>query len=1075
MTEKKDIIDNESGNTMSSFLTQELRSTKNKGEFCVSSGYFNVAGYSLLKEVLWEFSRKPNFRLRMLFGRQAIKEEDGAMQKTFEMQMEERQAQEERELRDRSLAEELSELDLEMESANTVNDLVKFLKQSRVEVRTNKNRFNHSKCYVLDDSAIVGSSNFTAAGLMGNVELNAILYQGHAIAQVHQWFEKRWVDANDSKQELIKTLEESKFGRPLEPFMMYMKLLYEYYRPLLEDLAREKGAATRLELANFQADAVKTALRILKRFGGVVISDSTGLGKTHIGLALLRQLAAVERKKVLLIAPRQVIDSVWEDKLYDVSIKTKNVSLEITGTDSFDPTAYLDVDVVLVDESHNYRSASANRHSNLMKVLSGGKRKEVILMTATPVNNSLMDMYNQLNLITAGDDTHFADLGIADLKRYFDSADRKLLASGVDDIVRLLDEVMIRRTRAFIRENYPDAELLGKKISFPERKLTKVQYSLTALFGQTVYKQVIDTIDQLNMVPYRVESYRVAIEEEEKKEVEHRAALQKYGLLKRFESSVEAIRKSIGRLLTFYRTFAVSLEQGRVLDNKRFHQIVSEFEYEDEIDDDLLAEEIAKIDLVSATGLDVKQMQRELKQDLKLLEPLKASLDKMQPWTDSKLTALKELFVKDKIFETGGKKVVIFTQFVDTAKYIYDDLQRNLGREKQIRILTGRTGKEARKQILLEFAPKSNAPPDVKVEREAEILVSSEVLSEGQNLQDCNYAVNYDLPWNPMKIVQRVGRVDRLTSQHPTVTSAVFFPEKELEDELGLLVKLTRKIQKAAGTVGVESTILGEKESPKNFNAFERIKREDATLFDDMERASELLPMLTPYQIILSYLKKVGEKELKAIAYGKRSGKKSDESGIILAYREKKNLDSLHMLYYDYKRRHFDHVNDVAWLFRHAKCEETEQLAIPIEGDELFRQLKVIDTGARQNILVAVNAPFEARKTAAIKRKYQRELHSIIFESAKTGKVSMQEAGPVFAILKSNRVAWEDEFRIMCERYQQNQNIRELIMSLNTLFEEYKIKTRETSAPKQVKPEDLVMVGCIFLADPRFQDWSLLT
>ncbi|MCI0564263.1 MAG: hypothetical protein MN733_37795, partial [Nitrososphaera sp.] len=130
----------------------------------------------------------------------------------------------------------------------------------------------------------------------------------------------------------------------------------------------------------------------------------------------------------------------------------------------------------------------------------------------------------------------------------------------------------------------------------------------------------------------------------------------------------------------------------------------------------------------------------------------------------------------------------------------------------------------------------------------------------------------YDLPWNPMKIVQRVGRVDRLTSQYLSVTSAVFFPEKELEDELGLLVKLARKIQKAAGTVGVEATILGEKESPKTFNAFERIKKEDATLLDDMERSAELLPMMTPFQTILSYLKKMGEKELKAIPYGKRSG-----------------------------------------------------------------------------------------------------------------------------------------------------------------------------------------------------------
>lgn len=1076
MVGKRDIIDNDKDNyTMSDFITEELQSHRNNGEFCISSGYFNVAGFRLLRESLWNFSKKQDFNLRMLFGKEAIREDGTEKEVPFEQEIKKIEAYEQlnAQQQETSVEAELSGLDLDVESAETVDNLIKFLKQDNVQIKTNKKRFNHSKCYIFDDSAAVGSSNFTYAGLKNNVELNAVLYQASAIREVGEWFEKRWADADDAKKNLIDTLEESKFGRPLEPFTMYIKLLYEYYRPLLEDLGKDK-AATRVELTDFQADAVKTAQRIIKRFGGVIVSDSTGLGKTHIGLALLRQFAAVERKKVLLVAPKQVIDSVWEDRLFDESIKTRNVSLEITGTDSFEPTRYLDHDVVLIDESHNYRSASTNRHNNIMKVLAGGKKKAVVLMTATPVNNSLIDLYNQLSLITAGDDAHFADLGIADLKAYFDRAERKQLASGIEDIVRLLDEIMIRRTRDFIKENYPDATLNGKKIAFPQRKLTKVQYSLTALFGQAVYKQVIDTIDQLHMVPYRVQSYRITIEEEEKEEVEHRAALQKYGLLKRFESSVEAIRKSIGRLLAFYTTFSKSLEQGKILDSKKFHQILAEFQDEDEIDDDRLVEEIAKIDLLMAKDLEIKRMQKELREDLKLLQPLKESLDKMQPWTDSKLTALKEIFAKDKVFETGGKKVVIFTQFVDTAKYVYEDLQRNLGKEKKILILTGRTGKEARKQILLEFAPQSNNPGGVIVERQADILVSSEVLSEGQNLQDCNYAVNYDLPWNPMKIVQRVGRVDRLTSQYPYVTSAVFFPEKELEDELGLLIKLARKIQKAAGTVGVESTILGEKETPRTFNAFERIKKEDATLLDDMERSAELLPMMTPFQIILSYLKKMGEKELNAIPYGKRSGKKSAESGLILAYREKKNIETLHLLYYDYKHRRFDHVNDITWIFRSAKCEDGEPLSIPFEGFELFRQLKTIDTEARQQILVAVNAPFEARKTVAIKRKYQKELYTTLYEAFKTGKISSDEVKPAYSLLGRNHVAWENEFKEMYEQYQVDQNIRGLIISLSKLFEEYKVKARETVAPKEVRPEDLVLVGCMFLVNPTFKDWNIL-
>ena len=1063
---RKEIIDNQKDlYTMSRFLNEELQNERNKGRLSISSGFFNVGGYHLLRDSLWRFSKLPSFDLRLLFGKEAINPEDDKM--TFEELVEQLPPTQS----EMDLQSELNKLDLEWESAKLVDDLINFLMQNKVQVRTNKNRFNHSKCYIFDETAAVGSSNLTRAGLVGNVELNAVLYQPSAQRELQDWFERRWNEAEDAKADLIKVLENSKFGLPLDPFTMYMKLLYEYYRPRLEEL--QKGRDTRIELlTEFQRDAVTLAERIMDKYGGVIISDSTGLGKTHIGLWLLHNLA-LKRKKILLIAPKQVKDAIWEQRLLDESIKTENVTLESTGTDNFDPTDYLDFDIVLVDESHNYRSASTKRHNNIMKVLAGGKRKQVILMTATPVNNSLIDLYNQLSLVTAGDDAHFADLGIADLRTYFNRADKKQLASGVEDIIRLLDEVMIRRTRNFIKENYPDATLNGKPIRFPERKLTKVEYSLTALFGP-VYTQVIDTIDNLNMVPYRVDSYRITAEEKEKEEAEHRASLQKYGLLKRFESSVEAIRKSIDRLLTFYQWFADSLAQGKILDNKKFHELLSEFEEQDEeIDDEWFAEKINTIELETTRDLDVKRMQRELKEDMKRLQPLKESLVTIQPWADQKLNALKNLFAKDKVFSTGGKKVVIFTQFVDTANYVFNDLKKNM-QDKKIDILIGKTKPETRERILREFAPQSNNPKNKPIERETDILICSDVLSEGQNLQDANYAVNYDLPWNPMKIVQRVGRVDRLTSEFPVVTSAVFFPEKELEDILGLIVKLATKIQKAAGTVGVEVSILGEPSSPKNFNAFDRIKKQDSSLLEEMEMSAELLPMSTPFQEILSYLKKTGEKELKAIPYGKRSGKKSAvESGLILAYKERKKDDSMHLLFYDYKHAKFDHTEDITWIFRHAECKEDEPLVMPLDGYALFTQLKLIDEKARQEILIAVNAPFEARKATKIKGKNQEKLCLLLYEMYDTAKVAKNDIIPIYQLLtKSNYPAWEEDFKRIHEKYLQDQSIGNMITSLNKLFEEYKIKTREIASSRQVKPQDLELVGCMFLVNPSFKDWS---
>lgn len=1077
---RKEIVDNETDNyKMFEFINEALR--RNKSAVSIATGYFNVSGFRLVRDAIWEAAKSKDFKLRLLFGREAIRAEKTVgsainMLEGINDQIENKEVDSTIDTSvvgtESPLSRELNEMSIDEKSAHLVDDLIMFLRQDNVFVRNNKNRFNHAKCYIFDDSVIVGSSNFTGAGLEGNVELNAVLYQPSAQEKVREWFDRRWNESVDVKEELIKILEDSKFGLPLEPFKMYMKFLYEYYKPRLEDLERAKGRG--VELASFQQDAVTAALRILRKYHGVIIADSTGLGKTHIGLDLLRELVAVRRKKALLIAPAQILESVWGPRLLEASIKTKDVSLERTGTASFDPADYLDFDVVLIDESQNYRSPSTKRHNAIMKVLAGGKRKQVILMTATPVNNSLMDLYHQLSLVTAGDDTHFAELGISELRRYFVSADRKELASGIEDIIRLLDETMIRRTRLFIKENYPEATLNGKPITFPKRKLHKVEYSLTALFGEEIYKQVIDTIDRLHLVPYRVDYYKIVTEEKEKFEAQQRATLQKFGLLKRFESSVEAIRKSIERLERFYNFFTRSLEQGKILDSKTFNKIIMDMRQSDEEDDDaFLARLEQEVELIPlGKEYNTKEMLSDLKEDLKLLAPLKSSLNKVQPFADRKLTALKELLITDKVFETGGKKAVIFTQFVDTAKYIFKELEKDFN-DKKVLILTGQTDPKTRDKYLKEFAPKANLAEHI--EREADILVSTDVLSEGQNLQDANYVVNYDLPWNPMKIVQRVGRVDRLTSEFDVVTSAVFIPEKELEDILGLLAKLEEKIQKASETVGVEATILGEKENPKNFNALARISKSDASLIDDMERSAELLPMQTPFQAILAYMKKVGAKDLESIPLGKLSGKKSDESALVIFYREKRKAEEMHLIVYDYKRSRFDHINDVSWIFRKIECNEDEPLLIPLSGYEAFRQIKIIDDKARQEVLTAINAPLDAKHAQKVKPKNQRELRDIILNAFTEGKITRDESSAVYSILNNNNlVAWEDEFAEYIEDFKRHQDIKSLIASLQQLFNRYKIGARERIEARAASPDDLEFVGCMFLTDPTLKEWKVM-
>lgn len=1043
----KEIIDNETDRYVLAQFMNEIMHDYRK-PLSIATGYFNVEGYELLRDNLWSISSNKDLTIRLLLGSESTTKKGIADRMDACPQ-------------EYSLAEELNELSTEEKYARLVDDLIAFLKKENVQVRMNPNRFCHAKTYIFENHVIVGSSNFTYAGLKSNVELNAVLYQPSAQQLVRDWFERRWQKAEPSKEDLIRILEESKFGYPLDPYTMYMKFLYEYYRPRLEELERERGRI--IELTTFQQDAVATALRIIKKYGGVIVADSTGLGKTHIGIELLREFVAVKRMKALVIAPSQILKTVWEGILYNESIKTKNITMESTGTDNFHPEDYLDVDVVLIDESHNYRNASTNRYSSIAKLLAGGKRKKVILMTATPVNNSLIDLYHQLSLITARDDTHFAELGIADLRKHFLLAERKELNQGIEDIVRILDETMIRRTRQFIKENYPDARLNDKPIKFPSRRIKKEEYSLTQLFGGQVYSQVLDAIERLNLVPYRVDYYREATEEKERMMAEVRADLQKVLLLKRFESSVEAIKKSITRLIEFYRIFDRTIDKGQILNSKSFHKMLMDVNEDELEDEEVLYRQLQKLPLEPLTiEYNKSAMKADIKADLNLLEPLKKNLDRINAYTDQKLAVLIALLRSPEVIDSGSRKCIVFTQYMDTAKYVHQELEKALqDLNKNVKLLTGETDPDTRERIIKDFAPKANKAPFVS--KPIDILVSTDILSEGQNLQDANYVVNYDLPWNPMKIVQRVGRVDRLNSDFDVVTSAVFLPEKELEDLLHLKEKLETKIQKASETVGVEVTILGEKENPRNFNALDRIRKEDPTLVDEMERAAELLPTMTPFQMILKYIKKMGSKNLDSIELEKRSGKRSDVDGAIIFYREKGSLEGMHLIYYDARSGQLEHYNDISWLMRKTACPESEELWLPIEYGG-FRIFHNIDGKARNFVVSAVNAPQDLKGIQRIKAKNQNNLADEIRKAHDEGRINSDEAGKVYEILRSaNLVAWEDDFLEMLDDYKRSQNINALIASIDGLFAKYRIELRVKDKPKELVPKNLEVVGYMFL------------
>ena len=301
---------------------------------------------------------------------------------------------------------------------------------------------------------------------------------------------------------------------------------------------------------------MKKARKILARYDGVMIADSVGLGKTWIGKKLLEDFAYHMREQALVVCPAS-LRQMWEAELQTATIPAVVVSQEELGQQDFPFERYGDVDVTLIDESHNFRNRNAQRYQNLERIigLNGGRgrdgaRKKLILLTATPINNDLIDLYNQLSLFTRGDRSYFAAAGIGDLYRYFLNARRESkVGTAAVALFNLLEEVVIRRTRPFIRKAYPDATIQGKKIHFPERRLKTERYDLEATYG-SIYAQIVAGIESLRLAPYNLEAFKKQDVPKDDFEAGREAALVgifKSRYLKRFESSVDAFRISVDR------------------------------------------------------------------------------------------------------------------------------------------------------------------------------------------------------------------------------------------------------------------------------------------------------------------------------------------------------------------------------------------------------------------------------------------------------------------------------------------------------------------------------------------------
>ena len=831
----------------------------------IATAYFNVGGYALLADALDQTTST-----RLLLGAEPTPPEQRPRPLGKESHLPTRAA------RDRvrhAVAEHethlLSDRDLlgfDQEVDAQTQRLIDWLRSGKVEVRRLESRFLHGKAFLISDGdhgVIAGSSNLTAAGLTANAELNLGAYQPHTVQQVRQWYDELWDEAKDYD---LAALFEARF-EPHAPYLIFLRMLWERYADELEDEHRDE---TEIHLTSFQTDGVWRAKRILDRWNGVLIADEVGLGKTFIAGEMIREAALDRRQRVLVITPATLRDGPWRRFRSEHNLPMELVSFEellgdqrlnpgqSTGTklDARDINQYA---MVVIDEAHNLRNPSTQRANALRRLLAGSPAKQLVLLTATPVNNSLLDLYYLLGYFLRND-AAFADVGIRSLKGHFDAA----MALNPDDLspehmFDVLDAVAVRRTRSFVKTYYANDTIrindTEQRITFPTPRVRKVEYDLDDVVPG-LFKRLADALDPdadfqspdtLTLARYVPSMYRLDGEEDPKQT--HLGGLLRSGLLKRFESSPHAFVRTCRRMAAGTEAFLGALEAGKVAVGQTLVDWIATDT--DELDPDEIDEILDAAD--DASEYDVPRLGKDAARDRDLLLSFAAEAAAVTRADDPNLKVLiDELADIARQAEAEGigeqdvcnrRKVLIFTYFADTVDWIREHLTQTTRTDPRMTCYDGRIAwlagardQDSRESVLWGFAPKTTDAPEGQDKDLYDILITTDVLAEGVNLQQARHIVNYDLPWNPMRLAQRHGRIDRIGSAHDEVFLHCIFPDRQLDELLGLEARLRYKIKQASASIGTGEILPNQPGEDREFTEtreeIRKLRREEAELFE---------------------------------------------------------------------------------------------------------------------------------------------------------------------------------------------------------------------------------------------------
>ncbi len=747
------------------------------------------------------------------------------------------------------------------EAQELIEGLIRMIEEKRLKVRVYTKGRLHAKAYICDYGkvfdlvgkemdrhekgiAVVGSSNLTLAGLTHNTELNVVVQGNQNHKELVRWFDALWDESPDFDETLMAELKESWAAAQVRPYDIYMKTLYALVRDRLENEDDQEllwDDDIFRKLASFQKVAVRQAVQIVRDYGGAFVSDVVGLGKSYIGAAIVKHFERTDHARPLIICPAPLVE-MWEryNEFYQLNARVLSMGFLREDDDAgvtmlLNDVKFKDRDFVLIDESHNLRHSDTQRYKVVQSFLSTGRR--CCLLTATPRNKSAWDVYHQIKLFHQDDRT---DLPVdpPNLKEYF-----KLIDKGERKLPDLLTNILIRRTRQHILRWYGfDSEthepvdpgrfqeylqgrrkayvlVAGKHQFFPKRELETIEYSIEDTY-QGLYQELRGYLGKPRkdkgqklrageLTYARFGLWHYVKDGSQKKEPYlslQRAGANLRGLMrvllfKRFESSVFAFQQTIKRLLLVNERFLAALNGGMIPAGEDAQAILYE---SDKLNEEQIVDALRKLPgRYSVEDFNVDLLKQHVEHDIELLKKVQALVLPITPEKDAKLQTLK---TRLSAVPLKGAKRLIFTEYADTARYLYENLNPD-GKYPDIEVIF--SGDKSKEKVVGRFAPKAN--PEyrfAKDEAELMMVIATDVLAEGLNLQDCDNIINYDLHWNPVRLIQRFGRIDRIGSEHQKVFGFNFLPELGIEKNLGLREKLHNRIQEIHDTIGEDAAIL---------------------------------------------------------------------------------------------------------------------------------------------------------------------------------------------------------------------------------------------------------------------------